>query len=307
MNVISSIEAAKLWGISDRRVRLLCGEGRITGAAKVGRNWMIPVTASKPTDAREHKRKRYEGLEYDFHTIDLQKQRIDANRPFPKNLAKSLHDKLVVEWTYHSNAIEGNTLTMSETKVVLEGITIGGKSIVEHLETINHRDAIGYIEDSISTEKPLSEWNIRSIHALILKGIDSANAGRYRTENVVISGARHIPPRHMEIADLMQKLLSEYRDEWGGLHPVVRATLLHGEFVKIHPFVDGNGRTSRLLMNFELMKHGYPPIIIKKEDRATYYEALDLAHTTMNYAPFLQLVAERVQESETLWLSVVAE
>ena len=112
------------------------------------------------------------------------------------------------------NAIEGNTLTMSETKVVLEGITIGGKSIVEHLETINHRDAIGYIEDSISTEEPLSEWHIRSIHALILKGIDGANAVRYRTENVVISGARHIPPRHMEIADLMQKLLQEYRDEW---------------------------------------------------------------------------------------------
>ena len=157
MNVISSIEAAKLWGISDRRVRLLCGEGRIMGAAKVGRNWMIPATASKPTDAREHKQKRYEGLDYDFHTIDLQKQMIDTNRPFSKNLAKSLHDKLVVEWTHHSNAIEGNTLTMSETKVVLEGITIGGKSIVEHLETINHRDAIGYIEDSISGGEALSD------------------------------------------------------------------------------------------------------------------------------------------------------
>lgn len=143
---------------------------------------------------------------------------------------------------------------MSETKVVLEGITVGGKTMVEHLETINHRDAILFIENLVSDKEPISEWTIRNIHSLILKGIDDKNAGSYRTENVVISGAKHIPPKHYEIIDFMQELMEEYENNWKDYHPVVKGTLLHGEFGKIHPFVDGNGRTSRLLLNFELMK-----------------------------------------------------
>ena len=111
----------------------------------------------------------------------------------------SLHEKLIVEWTYNSNAIEGNTLTLSETKVVLEGITIGGKSMAEHLETINHREAILFVEDLVANDESLTEWNIKNIHALILKEIDNQNAGKYRTENVVISGAEHMPPKHYEI------------------------------------------------------------------------------------------------------------
>jgi Fic family protein len=194
---------------------------------------------------------------------------------------------------------------MSETKVVLEGITVGGKSMVEHLETINHRDAIVFVEDLVSNKEPLSEWNIRNIHSLILKEIDNKNAGKYRVENVVISGAKHILPKHYEVTSLMQKLIEEYYNNWIDYHPVIRATLLHGEFVKIHPFIDGNGRTSRLLLNFELMKNGYIPIIIKNEDRAKYYDVLDIAHTTMNYEPFIKFVSELVIESQKLWLSVL--
>jgi Fic family protein len=305
MKYIRTKEASEKWGISDRRIRMLCSEGRIEGAIKIGRNWSIPENANKPIDAREGNKKDYSGLEFDFSYIDSLKETIDQHRPFSKRLANSLHEKLIVEWTYNSNAIEGNTLTLSETKVVLEGITIGGKSMVEHLETVNHRDAILFIEDLVFNNKTLSEWNIKNIHALILKGIDNSNAGKYRTENVVISGAEHIPPKHYEVGDLMQKLIAEYQNEWGGLHPVVSATLLHGEFVKIHPFIDGNGRTSRLLLNFELIKNGYTPIIIKNEDRAKYYDVLDLAHTTMNYKPFIKLVSELVIESEKLWLSVL--
>lgn len=233
------------------------------------------------------------------------KKKIDQYRPFSKRLADSLRDKLIIEWTYNSNAIEGNTLTLSETKVVLEGITIGGKSIVEHLEAINHKEAILFLEKLIGSNESLSEWNIKSIHGLILKEIDNQNAGKYRTENVVIGGAVHIPPKHYEIDLLMQNLIREYREEWQSFHPVVRATLLHGEFVKIHPFIDGNGRTSRLLLNFELMKNGYTPIIIKKENRSRYYEVLDYAHTTMDYQLFLEFVAEAVIESEQLWLSLL--
>ncbi|MCK9217477.1 MAG: Fic family protein [Firmicutes bacterium] len=237
--------------------------------------------------------------------MDSLKREIDNHRPFSKQLVESLQEKLLVEWTYNSNAIEGNTLTISETKVVLEGFTIGGKTMVEHLETVNHRDAILYIEDLASNKESISEWNIRNIHSLILKEIDKENAGKYRTENVLISGANHIPPKHYEIGDLMQELIEEYNNNWKDYHPILRATLLHGEFVKIHPFIDGNGRTARLLLNFELMKNGYTPIIIKNDARAKYYEVLDQAHTTMNYEPFIKLVAELVIESEQLWLSVL--
>ena len=305
MTYMSVTEASKKWQISARRIRMLCAEGRIEGAVKVGRNWSIPSDASKPADARVSQMKAYTGLVYDFAKIDKLKREIDQHRPFPKHLADSLHEKLIIEWTYNSNAIEGNTLTLSETQVVLEGITIGGKTVTEHLEAINHRDAILFLEKLIQGDETLSEWNIRNLHALILKGIDQENAGKYRTENVVIGGAVHIPPSHYEISSLMNKLLLEYKQEWQSLHPVTRAVLLHGEFVKIHPFIDGNGRTSRLLLNFELMQYGYPPIIIKKENRSRYYDVLDLAHTTMNFHPFLEFIAESVIESEELYLSLL--
>ena len=305
MKYMSISIASRKWQISDRRIRVLCVDGRIEGAVKFGRNWSIPIDAAKPIDARKNHQKYYKGLSFDFTRIDDMKRKIDQKRPFTKALANSLHEKIIIEWTYNSNAIEGNTLTLSETKVVLEGITIGGKSVVEHLEAINHREAILFLEDLISNNESLSEWYIKSIHALILKEIDNQNAGRYRMENVVIAGAVHIPPKYYEIIDLMQRLMFEYKDSWQLYHTVVRATLLHGEFVKIHPFVDGNGRTSRLLLNFELMRNGYTPIIIKKENRAKYYEVLDYAHTTLDYHPFIEFVAELVAESEQLWLSLL--
>jgi Fic family protein len=300
MKYMSVTEASEKWQISDRRIRVLCTEGRIEGAVKFGRNWSIPYEALKPADARVSQKKSYKGISYDFSKIDEMKRRIDQQRPFSKRLADSLHEKLIIEWTYNSNAIEGNSLTLSETKVVLEGITIGGKSVVEHLEAINHREAILFLEELIGNNESLSEWNIKSIHGLILKEIDNQNAGKYRTENVVIGGAVHIPPKHYEIDLLMQNLIMEYKEEWQSFHPVLRATLLHGEFVKIHPFVDGNGRTSRLLLNFELMKNGYTPIIIKKENRSRYYEVLDYAHTTMDYKLFLEFVAGLVVENTSI-------
>lgn len=146
---------------------------------------------------------------------------------------------------------------------------------------------------------------IKNLHNLILKDIDDKNAGKYRNENITISGATHISPNHMVVVELIQKLLVEYNQQWENYHPVVKACLLHGEFVKIHPFIDRNGRTARLLLNFELMKRGYTPIIIKKKRRAEYYEALDLAHTTSEYSKFIELVSQFVVESELLWLRVI--
>jgi len=296
---------ATKWNIKERRIRKLCSEDRIHGAKKVGKTWLIPEDSQKPLD------KRYSLVNdlffnlVDFSIINEKKDIINSHRPFSQNMTRQLRDKLIIEWTYNSNAIEGNTLTLSETKVVLEnGITIKGKPLKDHLEIINHKEAIEYIEELVSKNVKLSEYDIRSVHYLILKEIDSINAGKYRNENVFISGAMHVPPAYMNVPYEMQKLINQYQ-AWQGLHPVVRACYLHGEFVKIHPFVDGNGRTARLLLNFELIQSGYPPVVIKTENRADYYDALDKAHTTNDYTDFIKIIVDLVNESEDLYLYLI--
>lgn len=305
MRYLNTKQIAGKWNVNDRRVRVLCEQGRIEGAIKVGRSWMISEDATKPYDARRKEKKKYSGLEYDFSEIDVLKNEIDSYRPLSSNVAKTLRDNLIVLWTYNSNAIEGNTLTLSETKVVLEGITIGGKSMIEHLETINHRDAIVFLEEIIQEDENISEWIIKNVHSIILKDIDSKNAGKYRIENVLISGAKHIPPSHIMVQEAMQRLLLEYKSEWRDLHPVIRACLLHGEFVRIHPFIDGNGRTARLLLNFELIKYGYTPIVIENERRNEYYDALDAAHTTNDYSTFIGFISGFLTDAEVLWLKII--
>lgn len=240
-----------------------------------------------------------------FEKIDQKKKILDAKRPLPKHTLKSLQEKLLLEWTYHSNAIEGNTLTMKETKVVLEGITIGGKTLREHLEVINHRDAIQYVEEIVQGKEVLSEWQIKNIHRLVLKGIDDIHAGVYRSEQVFISGAKHIPPAHYIIQEKMNQMMQWYHHKGQELHPVERAAMLHSIFVGIHPFVDGNGRTARLLLNLELMKSGYPAMIIKVENRLQYYEALDKAHTEEDYNDFVKLVTKELEDSLDLYISVL--
>ncbi|MCW7553676.1 Fic family protein [Endozoicomonas gorgoniicola] len=238
-----------------------------------------------------------------FKTIDDLKQQLDALRPLPKHSVQSLHEALVLEWTYHSNAIEGNTLTLKETKVVLEGITVGGKSMREHFEAINHREAIEWVESVVVKDEPFSERLIKSIHQLVLKNIDDSNAGRYRQENVMIAGAEHTPPDHLHLPMLMAELVQEYQQQ--DCHPVERAARLHVDFVGIHPFVDGNGRTARLLMNFDLMTSGYLPVIIKTEHRLAYYEALDKAHTTQHYQDYIAMVVAAQEEALNQYLSIV--
>ena len=233
----------------------------------------------------------------DFSHIDSLKATLDQHRPLSQDIVKNLHDNLVLQWTFNSNAIEGNTLTLQETKVVLEGITIGGKNLREHFEAINHKEAILFIESLASSDELLSEHTIKSIHSLILKNIDDSNAGKYRDINVLISGATHKPPLAIDIPQKMQKFISWYKQAHQELHPVELAARVHIDFVGIHPFVDGNGRTARLLMNLELIKHGYPPAVIKVEDRLQYYKALDTAHTTANYEPFLKLMNKVIVES----------
>lgn len=240
-----------------------------------------------------------------FKQIDEKKKMLNSKRPLPVYTVKSIRDNLLLEWTYNSNAIEGNSLTLLETKVVLEGITVGGKTLREHLEVINHKDAILYVEQIIKDKEALTEWQIKNIHRLVLKGINDDYAGRYRDQQVIISGAKHIPPEPILIKEEIENLINWYENKGQNLHPVERASLLHIIFIGIHPFIDGNGRTSRLLLNFELMKNGYPPVIIRNENRMSYYKALDKAHTTGENDDFMKLVDDELNKSLDLYLKLV--
>lgn len=295
MEFMTTKEAVKKWNISERRIRQLLQDGRIEGAIKNGNSWNIPVDAIKPVDKRVIKPDNKDFIidleDNYFEEVDKLKKELDSKRPIPKDTLRTLEESINLEWTYNSNGIEENTLTLRETQVVLEGITVGGKSIKEHLEAINHEKAILYLNDLVKESNPITEWNIKSIHQLILKEIDDENAGRYRRENVTIKGATHIPSDYLKVPELMEKLILSYKC-WNDYHPIIQAALLHGELVKIHPFIDGNGRTSRLIMNLDLMNHGYNPVIIKKEDRLKYYDAIDKAHKTNDYTDFVKLITK---------------
>ena len=190
--------------------------------------------------------------------VAVLKEQLSALRPLPEEALKKIQDALDIEYTYESNRIEGNTLTLQETALVVnEGVTISGKSMREHLEAINHTEAISYIKDIAKQAIEISERTIKEIHALILHGIDRENAGRYRTVPVMISGSTHMPPQPYLIEKQMEDFILRFKQmEKEKVHPVLIAAYLHDELVRIHPFIDGNGRTSRLLMNLYLLRNG---------------------------------------------------
>ena len=242
---------------------------------------------------------------------DELKARLASARPLPKEALGKIEEALAIEYTYESNRIEGNTLTLQETALVIEeGLTIGGKSLREHLEAINHNEAIAFIKDIAQGEEPITERTILQIHALILRGIDRQNAGRYRTVPVLISGSRHVPPQPYLIEKQMENFLLRFREmENEGIHPVDIAAYLHDELVRIHPFIDGNGRTSRLLMNLYLLRHGYMMVLLKgdAESKLAYYKALETSHVDKNPAPFRQLVEEAELAALQRYIQLIEE
>ncbi len=245
--------------------------------------------------------------------IDAKRAELDRQRPLSAAEAARLREYLDVEWTYNSNAIEGSTLTRQETLVVLKhGLTVGGKPLVEHLEAINHHAAIGWVEQLAARLAPPGEADILALHRLVLRSIDDASAGVYRQGQVYIAGSAHVPPPSRAVPGRMAEFaawLARTGEDQGvdqGLHPVVRAAHTHFWLVDIHPFVDGNGRTARLLMNLLLLQSGYPIAIIRQEDRAAYYAALEAAHEG-RLDPFLLLVAEAVECTLDIFLAATAE
>lgn len=242
--------------------------------------------------------------------VDVQKEQLSALRPLPEEALKKIQDALDIEYTYESNRIEGNTLTLQETALVVnEGVTISGKSMREHLEAINHAEAISYIKDIAKQDIEISERTIKEIHALILHGIDRENAGRYRTVPIMISGSTHMPPQPYLIEKQMEDFILRFKQmEAEKVHPVLIAAYLHDELVRIHPFIDGNGRTSRLLMNLYLLRHGYVIITLKgsNDAKVNYYKALEMSHTEQLPEDFQKLVIEAEIAALQKYLSIMA-
>lgn len=242
----------------------------------------------------------FEGIEKTLERIHQKKSELDKLRPIPYYALKSIKESLMLEWTYNSNSIEGNTLTLQETKMVVEeGFTVKGKSLREHFEAINHQEAIEYIEKLASKDYDLTEKDILNIHDLVLNRIEKDIAGRFRNSGVRISGANFTPPNALKVSEHITELI-----EWANqdsLDIVIKSSIFHHRFVWIHPFFDGNGRTARLVFNLLLMRAGYPPAIILKNDRKKYYEALNQANQG-DYSKLLLLVLQALERSLNIYL-----
>jgi Fic family protein len=243
---------------------------------------------------------QFEGLEKQLERILKKKTELDKLRPIPAYALKSIKESLMIEWTYNSNSIEGNTLTLQETKMVIEeGFTIKGKSLREHFEAVNHQEAIEFVENLVSDNYLLKERDILNIHELVLQKIEKDFAGRFRTSGVRISGANFVPPNALKIDGYINELV-----DWvntSDLDIIIKSTIFHHRFVWIHPFFDGNGRTVRLLFNLLLMKEGFPPAIILKNDRKKYYDALNFANNG-NYSKLALLILQALERSLDIYL-----
>jgi Fic family protein len=233
--------------------------------------------------------------------LEKKKKLLDHRRPLPVDALRRLQEELRLAHTYNSNAIEGNTLSMQETKVILEeGITIGGKSIREHLETTGNANGFDLIMELAKRPGDLDHVVIQRLHEVVTAG-QIEQRGRYRTTNVRIAGAKKSPPDFSKVPRMMEAFLKNIREM--EMHPVLKAAFVHHAFVEIHPFVDGNGRVARLITNLYLMWQGYPPVVLRKEDRRRYYRCLAQADEG-NLCPLAEFIGAALDGSLTLYLSV---
>ena len=289
-------QAAKKWGLSDRRVRNLCVAGKIPGAYREGRSWKIPSDATKPTDGR------YKSKESLIPIIEEKLEILKKRRPLTEGELERLNEEFLVEFTYNSNAIEGNTLTLRETDMVLRGLTIDQKSFKEHMEVIGHKEAFDYVRQLVSENAPISEKIIKDIHYFVLAD-KKDDRGVYRRVPVRIMGAAHEPVQPYLIIPKMEELLERYKSSEEDI--VTKMARFHIEFEGIHPFIDGNGRTGRLLVNLELMKAGFPPIDIKFTDRLKYYQAFDEYYVKDNISAMADMFARYINQRLDLYLSIL--
>lgn len=299
MEYIKVSKAAEKWGISARRVRILCAEGKIPGVIRKGNLYMIPENAQKPLDGRRSRA----GV---LAEIEQKRDRLNAMRPLTPGEVKRLQEEFMVEFTYNSNAIEGNTLTLKETAMVLEGMTIDQKPLKDHLEAVGHRDAFLYIQDIAKQELPLSEFVIKNIHSLVLM-TQPEDKGIYRKIPVRIMGAYTEPVQPYLIEPKMTELLAANEERKTTMGAIERIARFHLEFEGIHPFIDGNGRTGRLIMNLDLIRNGYPAINVKFADRKKYYDAFDTYYRDGNAEAMTDFIAGYVNERLDEYLEILGE
>lgn len=242
-----------------------------------------------------------------FDRLYEKKQVLQSSRPLPTIALHKIRESLSVEWTYNSNGIEGNTLSLRETQMVLqEGITVKGKSLREHFETHNHDKAIDYLFSIINDDYKLRSIDILSLHGLVLRSIEEDFAGRIRNGGVRITGANFTPPNANKVSDLLDELIDFVNTNPQQLNDIELATVFHHKLVWIHPFFDGNGRTVRLSMNLLLMRSGFPPAIILKNDRKKYYEALNQANGG-NYQKLTLLMCQSLERTLNIYLNALPD
>lgn len=240
-----------------------------------------------------------------FDKVHELRAKLNQYRPLTKDEVLRLREEFLINFTYNSNAIEGSTLTLQETAMILkEGITISEKPLKEHLEAVGHKDAFYYIEDLVKEKEQLSERMIKEIHSLVLMD-KPQHRGTYRRIPVIIQGAVHEPPQPYLVPLQMEQLVREFNGEMEGLHLIEKVSLFHLKFEGIHPFIDGNGRTGRLLLNFELMKEGYPPINIKFKDRRKYYDCFNDYHNQNNPDMFVNMIIKYLEEELEKYISIL--
>jgi len=231
------------------------------------------------------------------NSIISKKQILDSLRPFPNDVLAKLKEQMSLEWTFNSNAIEGNTLTLQETEIVLKrGITIGNKNLREHFEALNHDEAIKFLESFVEKKEQFTIDTIKTLHKIVMKNINDYGSGSFRKTNVKITGAVHIPPEAFKIENEMQKLIEWYNENKNTISPFELASWLHYHFVWIHPFIDGNGRVARLLMNLTLIRSNYSIAIIPPLLRGEYISALEHAHEDVT--EFCEFIAHCVLETQ---------
>jgi len=271
---------------------MLCSEGKLEGAYLVGKTWNIPEDTVKPVDRRVNTEEKLATLD----SIDELKKRIDECRQLTQGESDRINEEFLIEFTHDSNAIEGNTLTLKETALVLQGITIDRKPLKDHMEAIGHRDAFYYVLDVVRNREVLTEFVIKKIHSLVLMDKPD-DKGVYRKLPVAINGSNYTPPQPYLVAKQMEDLVLNVREWQVTKHIAEQVALFHLVFESIHPFIDGNGRTGRLLLNLKLMQQGYPPINIKFHDRKKYYACFEDYHKTDTPKTMTRLVA-RLLEGE---------
>ncbi|WP_145860249.1 Fic family protein [Pedobacter suwonensis] len=233
------------------------------------------------------------------------KAKLETSRPLPNSALHRIKEDLTLEWTYNSNSIEGNTLSLKETQMVLqEGITVKGKSLREHFEAYNHEKAIDYLYTLVNKDYTLRSIDILSLHGLVLRSIEDDYAGRLRNGGVRIVGANFTPPNANKVSDLLDQLITFINDNPLGLNDILLASIFHHKLVWIHPFFDGNGRTVRLAMNLLLMRRGFPPAIILKNDRKKYYEALNQANKG-TYHKLCLLMLQALERSLNIYINAL--